>query len=158
MIFSEYIFNGKLLDNVVGDDVDLVKENSRLDIIQEEEGDIPGLYRLSCNGNYFQITTIKNRIVGIEFDFEYDTEKKYLLRDKELDFYIGYTTTYEDCIEFLTTCNVNFKATDFDENNSQILIIKSNLILRFYKQSKNKTLFKASIFNLELYNSLINTN
>ena len=158
MIFSEYIFNGKLIDFVVGDAIQMVKEKATLDVMQEEEGDIPGLHQLSYKGDYFQIITIKDIIVGIEFDFEYNTEKKHLVRDKKLDFYIGYTATYEDCIEFLATCNVNFKATDLDENNSQIVIIKSNLALRFYKQSKNKTLFKASIFNMDLYNSLINTN
>ncbi|TGD56847.1 hypothetical protein [Flavobacterium humi] len=145
MTFSDFIFNGKLGDLSVGG---TTYGKTNLDLVQEEDGDIPGLYEVLNEEQYFQVSTIKNTIVGITFDFEYDTEKSYPIHYQENNYRIGFNTAYADFVAFLETSHIDFKSTT-EEGNHTIFISESKLNLLFYNN-----LYKASVFDLDLYNTL----
>lgn len=155
MILSEYIFNGRIGNLRTGLDIRVIDKKIKLENLQEEEGDIPALYQIIVDRYYFLISVYNNIIIGIEFDFEYDIKRRYKIKYEEFNLTIGFDTIYEDFVKYLILSDVKYKSIFIDENNTQILIIKSNIVLRFYKYSTNKTLFKAQIFDSNLYDHLI---
>jgi len=154
MDFSDFIFRGKLNNLGIGITVLEADKKHSLHLIQKEEGDIPALYELTVAKCSFEIAAIKDTVIGITFDFEYEPENKYTLKHKSFEFSIGFATALEDLIIFLKDCNVSFENIDIDENNSHIIITNSGVTLRFYKTAGHTNLYKATLFDLELYNRL----
>lgn len=148
MILSNFIFDGKIENIYVGSKLSI---NTKLDLIQIEEGNIPSLYEFCYEDLYFQITIYKDLIIGIQFDFEYDIDRKYILNMNNNKLKIGYGVSNNKVQEYLKKISVEYSNKVIDNKNSDLTIIKSGVSLLFFDDK----LYKANLFDLDIYNKLI---
>ncbi|MGX7668743.1 hypothetical protein [Flavobacterium pedocola] len=152
MNLSDFILNGQLENLKVG--ATLSDAKLELEPLIGEEGDIPGLYEYTD----FQITGFKNIVIGIAFDFEYETEKKYVLNSASKNVTIGFNTTLNAFENFLKEANLEYELRDSTADDfKEIHLLQSNIILRFINPDF-KNLYKAYTFDTELYEKIKHTN
>lgn len=150
MILEDFILEGEVAGIKIGK---IISSSSQVELIQNEEGDIPGLYSCTLENLYFEITTFSKIVIGIQFDFSYDAEKVYGLCKNNHTFFIGFNTTYEKAQKSLKILNVDFKKSTVDDDNFELTLLKSGVSLLFFRNNLNK----ASIFSMDDYNALSST-
>nr|WP_294934876.1 hypothetical protein [uncultured Flavobacterium sp.] len=152
MDISEFIFKGQIKGIKIGDSISNSKMN--LEELTSEEDDIPSLHTLEVNSDSFQITCLKNTVIGLSFDFEYETEKMYNLNIKSKNFQIGFKTKLADFENFLKDTNTKYLLADSqNEDSKEIYLTESKVSLRFVN-SDFINLCKAHVFDLALYQKL----
>lgn len=151
-MFSELIFNGQIGDLRIG--ASLINSKLKLENITEEEGDIPSLFNLRFKNEDFQITVLKNIVVGILYDFEYEQKKLYNIAIQNKKYRIGHLSNFKEFTKFITQNQIEHKIT-YSENNdcAEIEIVKSKIHLRFVN-SNYSNLCKVWNFDKELYDEI----
>jgi len=116
----------------------------------DEDGDIPSLHNLGEN-EAFQFTALKNTVVGISFDFQYEPGKIYTISVEEQKFELGYSTSFDELAASLKLMDLDYEVQAYGEEESfEVLFKTSGVLLSF---SKNN-LLKASLFDLDLYEKI----
>ena len=152
MDISEFILKGQIENLKVGANISNYKV--KLEEVTCEEGDIPSLYELGD----FQITCLKNIVIGILYDFEYDTEKKYNLKLASKNFKVGFNTKLNDVETFLKEVSLKYELLNSQNDDyKEILLLESKILLRFVN-SDYTNLCKAYIFDFELYERIKKNN
>ncbi|GEM_PF-2451200 len=151
MDFSNFIFNGNIDDLHIG--ANIKESNLNLENITEQEGDIPALYQLSGNDNYFQITTLNGLVIGISYDFEYEIDDYWPISFNEHVYSIGYKTNINDFIEFIKRVKQPFNIIDH-VHSTEVEIAESGVSLKFINTGLSSNLCKAYIFDMSLYNKI----
>ena len=148
-MFTELIFNGKIGDLSIGKNV--LNSKLKLEKIIEEEGDIPWLYNLNYNGEDFQLTVLKGKVIGIIYDFEYEKSRLFNLELNNKKTEIGYISTFKEFTILVELNKIEHKKV-YSENNdySEILIEKSGISLRFVNENYSN-LSKLWNFDSKLY-------
>ena len=119
-----------------------------------EDGDIPSLYNLEDENESFQFTTLKNIVIGISYDFQYNTKISYNISIENLKFDLGYKTSFADLIAFLKLSNLDFEIDKpKEEDSTEIKLKKSDVLLSFSEYN----LIKASVFDWNLCENIKNT-
>ncbi|MEM0578686.1 hypothetical protein [Flavobacterium polysaccharolyticum] len=152
MVFTDFIFDGRIGDLKVGDSIDNIE--MKFEIISKEEGDIPSLFELIYIKKCFQVTTLRNKVIGMSFDFDYKIKRLYTVKFENISCDLGYNFSFNDFLFFIKKTNLKFEILNQDmENCIEILILKSNVHLKFIN-SNFSNLQKVYIFDLNLYNAI----
>lgn len=146
MIVSNYILYGNFDKIKIGHRIN----NSEF-ITKDQEGEIPGIIELDYFDFFFQVYFFNQIIIGISIDFKYFPKKKFTIKNKISSFSICYNSKFLKIKEELIKLDIIFEIRDLDNENSWIIITKSKVRLMFY----NGRLFKASVFDDNLYESLL---
>ena len=153
-MFSEIIFNGKIGDLSIGENI--LNPELKLEKITEEEGDIPSLYSLNYKDEDFQLTVFKGKVIGILYDFEYEKNRMFNLELNNEKLKIGYTSNFKEFAKFVELNKIEHKKI-YSENNdyAEIQIEKSRIYIRFVNANYSN-LCKIWNFDNELYETLCN--
>ncbi|MBC5834612.1 hypothetical protein G6N05_09095 [Flavobacterium sp. F372] len=148
MQLSNFILNSEVEDLKIGSKVSDSELN--LDVILEGSGDIPSIYNLEYKTDLFEITTYKGIILGISFDFKYDTEKKHQIKINSNHFNIGFKTSIRECLKYFEENKLEFQYTINEFKNDYEIKLANKVTLIFDKFN----LYKVYIFDMELYNEI----
>jgi hypothetical protein len=153
-MFSELIVNGQIGDLSIGKNI--LNSELNLEKITEEEGDIPSLYNLNFEGEDFQITTLKGKVIGILYDFEYEKNRVFNFGINNEELKIGYTSNFKEFSIIVERNKIQHKKA-YSKNNdcAEIQIEKSGISLRFVNVNYSN-LCKIWNFDRELYETLCN--
>lgn len=148
MQLSNFIINSEVGDLKIGSKVSDSELN--LDINLEGSGDIPSIYNLEYKTDFFEITTFNGIVLGISFDFKYNTEKKHQIKINSNHFNIGFKTSISECLKNFEENKLEFQHTINESKNDYEIKLANKVTLIFDKFN----LYKAYIFDIELYNKL----
>lgn len=150
MDISKLLFNETLAELKIGEAADY---RNNLEIVTEQEGDIPGIKTLTLNGFAFEITLLDDVILGIQYDFTYEQTDGLFMMVNDEKLPLNHTLVSKDLENFLVSNKINF---DLHESNIEPFTIKlKNLNSAFYFDNDHQ-LFKISVFDMELYRKIIN--
>jgi len=153
MILSEFILNNQIDELKIGSDIRNFK--MRFHNITKEKGNVPSLYGLDYKNEYFEITSFKNTIIGISYDFQYNIDELHDIYFENFKFALGYKTSYNDLVEFLKNVNLDFEVhTSNETDNTEVELKKIKITLVF---SHNHKLIKAYIFDRKLHETILKT-
>lgn len=151
MDLSSFIFNGQFQKLKIGSNIQNLRMPFYKVTDENEDGDMPSLYNLEGENEDFQFAALKDNVVGISFDFQYEPEKFYTISVEELKLELGYKTSLESLIVFLAGTNLDYEIHSESEN-FEVKFKTNGVLLSF---SKNN-LIKASIFDSDLYEKISN--
>lgn len=150
MDISKLLFNETLAELKIGKAADY---RNHLEIVTEQEGDIPSIKTLTLNGFDFEITLLDDVILGIQYDFTYEQTDGLFMTVNDEKLMLNHTLVSKDLENFLVSNKINF---DLHESNIEPFTIKlKNLNSAFYFDNDHQ-LFKISVFDMELYRKIIN--
>ena len=141
MNLSELILERKISDIQIGKGIN---ELENLEIIAEEDGDIPGLLGYYINDNFFEIIVVNKRIAGIQFDFTYETEKPNFFNFQEMEVMLNEKTSFQEFIDYLNKTNIEFEIVESKFESKKVVLKKS--IASFYFDDDKQKLFKLSVY------------
>lgn len=148
MQLSNFILNSEVGDLKIGSKISESELN--LDIILEGSGDIPSIYNLEYKADFFEITTYKGIILGISYDFKYNTEKKHQIKIGSNHFKIGFKTSIRECLKYFEENKLEFQYSINEFKNDYEIKLTNKVNLIFDKFN----LYKVYIFDMELYNEI----
>ena len=138
MNLSELVLERKIFDIKIGESL-----THNLEIITEEDGDIPGISGFYIRDYFFEILVANGIVVGIQFDFRYETVKPSFLEFGEIEIVLSENTRLKDFTEYLEKINIEFEIIESKLESKKVTLKKSNA--SFYFDDDNHKLFKLSI-------------
>lgn len=149
MDISKVLFNEILADLKIGRSAD---SSDDLQVITEQEGDIPGIKILSLNGFDFEIISINEVILGIQYDFTYDNPEELFFKTNDETLFLHQNLVSKNVEDFLVRNKINFDLFESDQEPFTLQLKNSNS--KFYFDNHHQ-LFKISVFDMELYHRII---
>ena len=151
MNISELLLDRKLLTIKIGEKTNNIPN---LELICDQQGNIPALFGYRIGKLYFEITVIENIIIGIQFDFSYDIGKiSFEIDENKIP--LDGETELTDLLSFLKNTNLDFETIDSKIEPKRITLTKSNS--NFYFNNGDR-LLKINNFDWKLYEKLTNSN
>jgi hypothetical protein len=146
---SEFILEGKIGCVQIGS---LISSQLNLELVNPQDGDIPALFSLSFEGIEFEIMVLENTIIGIQYDFSYEPERPHIFKANDHEIFLGSQTKLAGLSSFLKKANIDFAVIESETESTKIQLAASNI--HFYFDGLNTHLFKASLFDRDLYETL----
>ncbi|TPG34761.1 hypothetical protein [Flavobacterium pectinovorum] len=109
MNLSELILERKIFDIKIGESIN---ESQYLEIITEEDGDIPGTLDYYIHDFFFEIIVANEVVVGIQFDFSYESEKSNFFSVGEMEIVLNEKTNLEEFINYLKKTDIKFETIE----------------------------------------------
>jgi len=151
MNISELLLDRKLLTIKIGEKTNNIPN---LELICDQQGNIPTLFGYRVDKLYFEITVIENIIIGIQFDFSYDIGKiSFEINENKIP--LDGETELTDLLSFLKNTNLDFDTIESKIEPKRIALTKSNSNFYF---SNGDRLLKINNFDWKLYERLTNSN
>ena len=148
MNISDLILEQKLLNIKIGDKINHI---SNLELISDQQGDIPALFGYYIDYLYFEITIIEHTVIGIQFDFSYDTGKISIeIQGNKIE--LDRKTTRSDLIYFLKNINCDFENIESETEPKRIVLPQTKCCFYFGDDDR---LLKINNFDMKLYKKLI---
>ncbi|WP_143161794.1 hypothetical protein [Flavobacterium fontis] len=139
MNLSELILERKISDIKIGDNL-----NHNIEIIKEEEGDIPCIAGFYIRDYFFEIIVAKGIVVGIQFDFQYETRELSFLKFGDVEIVLSENTSLKNFKNFLDKVDIEFETVESKLESTKVILKKSNS--SFYFDDENFKLFKLRVF------------
>lgn len=150
MDISKLLFNEILADLKIGKPAEYRDD---LKIVTEQEGNIPSIKTLTLNGFDFEIISLNEVILGIQYDFTYEQPGELFIKTNDETLSLNGNLVSKNLENFLIRNKISF---DLFESNVEPFTIKlKNSNCRFYFDN-NHQLFKISVFDMEFYRKIIN--
>jgi len=151
MNVAALLLDSKLPALKIGDSIDNIPN---LELICNEEGDSPALYGHDVGNLYFEITVLKNTVIGIQFDFSYGIGK-ISFEIAESKIMLDGETELADLHSFLKKTNLDFDIFASEIEPKRIALTNSNSNFYF---SSGEQLLKISNFDWKPYEKLADSN
>jgi hypothetical protein len=150
MNISKLILDKNLLTIKIGENINSVLN---LELINNQDGDIPALFGYNIGNNYFEITAIENIVIGIKLDFKYETENiSFELNGNKI--ILNGETKFRDLIFFLKNTNLDFNIVESKIEPKRITLKKSDT--NFYFSDEDERLLIINNFDWNIYEKYTN--
>jgi hypothetical protein len=153
---SELIVDGKLNGIAIGDNFNAFKKEAGVILLQDQIGDIPALYESEHEGLKYEISCIKEVVVGISLKLDLYLDMLFQIPLKSghlIEF--GFKVDFVDFVKSLNDNGIDWEIDKLDTGEKAVGILmqsKTKLMYSFHKDFFG--FYQAVNFSLELYHKL----
>lgn len=150
MDISKLLFHETLADLKIGQSIDYRND---LEDVTEQKDDIPCIKIFTLNDFDFEIISLNDVILGIQYDFTYEHPNELFIKTNDEILSLNQNLVSKNLENFLVRNKINFDLFESDQEPFTIKLKNSNS--KFYFDNHHQ-LFKISVFDMELYRKISN--
>ena len=155
-MIRDFLLFGKLTENIqVGKKI--IAQDKNLELILEQEGDIPALYRFLYTNLVFEVSCIEEIIIGISFKFDDNPKKNVFFNDKKHNIKFKSKMSLKKLTNYIAILECNWEIDKVNTRDKTLgLMVGKNANIMYNLDSHHFGMFQIIFFDQKLYTDLSN--